>query len=95
MAVVKINVIEVAEGAGPELERRFAENIHEVEGVEGFLGYELLRPTDDGPYYSVSRWESEEAFQAYAAAASEKVRTGNWRGDTATSAKLRSFETVE
>lgn len=92
MTVVKINVIEVAEGAGPELERRFAESIHEVRGAPGFLGNELLRPVGDGPYYSCSRWESDEDFRAFAAQASTQVQTGGWRGDTTVRATLLEFE---
>ena len=42
--VVKINAIEVTEGRGPELEERFAKRAGEVEGMPGFLGFELLRP---------------------------------------------------
>ena len=33
MAVVKINAIEVPEGAGPELEKRFANRLHAVDGL--------------------------------------------------------------
>ena len=66
MAVVKINAIEVPEGAGPELERRFAARHGAVEGAPGFLGFELLRPTaGEDRYFVYTRWESEEAFQAW------------------------------
>jgi heme-degrading monooxygenase HmoA len=44
MAVVKINAIEVPEGAGPELERRFANRLHAVDNQPGFISFELLRP---------------------------------------------------
>ena len=44
MAVVKINAIEVPDGAGAELERRFANRLHAVDGQPGFLSFELLRP---------------------------------------------------
>ena len=37
MAVVKINAIEVPEGAGPELEKRFANRLHAVDNQPGFL----------------------------------------------------------
>jgi len=45
MAVVKINAIDVPEGAGAELEKRFAARAGAVENSPGFLGFELLRPT--------------------------------------------------
>lgn len=68
MAVVKINAIEVPDGAGPELEQRFAARAGAVEGSAGFLGFELLRPTGgDTRYFVYTRWESEDAYQAWAA----------------------------
>ena len=64
--VVKINAIEVAEGRGPELEARFAKRAGEVEGMPGFLGFELLRPVEgESRYFVYTRWESEEAFRAW------------------------------
>ena len=35
MSVVKINAIEVPEGAGPELEKRFAARMHSVDEQPG------------------------------------------------------------
>ena len=62
--VVKINAIEVAEGRGPELEERFAKRAGEVEGMPGFLGFELLRPAKgETRYFVYTRWETEEDFQ--------------------------------
>ena len=45
MSVVKINAIEVPEGMGAELEKRFGARVGEVEKMPGFEGFELLRPT--------------------------------------------------
>ena len=59
MAVVKINAIEVPEGAGRELEKRFANRLHAVDNQPGFLGFELLRPVaGEQRYFVVTRWES-------------------------------------
>lgn len=66
MSVVKINAIEVPEGAGPRLEERFRDRLGEVEKSPGFLGFELLRPTaGETRYFVYTRWESDEAFQAW------------------------------
>lgn len=66
MAVVKINAIEVAPENGPKLEERFANRASEVEKMPGFLGFELLRPVEgETRYFVYTRWESEEAFQAW------------------------------
>jgi len=66
MTVVKINAIEVPEGAGPELEARFAARAGAVEQSAGFQGFQLLRPVEgEDRYFVMTWWESEEAFQAW------------------------------
>ncbi|MFP5308618.1 MAG: antibiotic biosynthesis monooxygenase family protein [Actinomycetes bacterium] len=63
--VVKINQLEVEPGKGDVLEERFGSRLRRIE-AEGFLGWELLRPTDEGqPYLAITRWESEAAFDAW------------------------------
>ena len=44
MSIVKINAITVPEGAGEELERRFAARKHAIDSQPGFEGFQLLRP---------------------------------------------------
>lgn len=64
MSVVKINAIEVPEGAGPALEQRFAARAGMVDTQPGFEEFMLLRPVSgDDRYFVLTRWESEEAFQ--------------------------------
>lgn len=71
MSVVKINAIEVAPDRAAELEERFANRVGEVEQQPGFEGYELLRPVaGETRYFVYTRWESEEAFQAWVSSAS-------------------------
>lgn len=66
MSVVKINVLEVPEGRGEVLEERFAARAGEVEQVDGFESFDLLRPTEGTDrYLVVTRWRDEEAFQAW------------------------------
>jgi len=66
MSVVKINAIEVPEGKGSELEERFAARAGQVDQQPGFEEFMLLRPTaGDDRYFVLTRWESEEAFQAW------------------------------
>lgn len=76
MAVVKINALEVASGKGVELEERFARRAGEIERTPGFLGFELLRPIEgETRYFVYTRWESEEAFQAWVQ--SDEFRRGH------------------
>ena len=66
MSVVKINAISVPDGNGEELERRFAARAGQVDQQPGFEEFMLLRPVaGDDRYFVVTRWESEEAFQAW------------------------------
>jgi heme-degrading monooxygenase HmoA len=66
VSIVRINAIEVPEGMGPMLEERFAKRAGEVENMDGFQGFELLRPTEgEDRYFVYTRWESEDAFNAW------------------------------
>jgi heme-degrading monooxygenase HmoA len=96
MAIVKINAIEVPEDAGPELERRFAARHRAVEGAPGFLGFELLRPVKgESRYFVYTKWESEEAFQAWASSGAREAHAGQRERPVATGATLLEFEVVQ
>ncbi len=97
MAVVKINAIEVPEGAGPELEKRFAARLGAVEDSPGFLGFELLRPVaGENRYFVYTKWESEEAFQAWSSGPSRQAHAGaQGARPAATGASLLEFEVVQ
>lgn len=66
MSIVKINAITVPEGAGEELERRFAARKHAIDGQPGFEGFQLLRPVKgEDRYFVFTRWADEESYQAW------------------------------
>ncbi|KAF0970856.1 MULTISPECIES: antibiotic biosynthesis monooxygenase family protein [Gordonia] len=95
MSVVKINAITVPEGAGPELEKRFANRAHSVDGSKGFLGFQLLRPVKgDDRYFVVTQWESEEDFQAWASGPAREAHAGERAKPVASGADLLEFEVV-
>ncbi|MFF0493212.1 antibiotic biosynthesis monooxygenase family protein [Nocardia sp. NPDC003482] len=95
MAVVKINAIEIPEGAGPELEKRFAARAHAVENSPGFLGFQLLRPTaGENRYFVVTQWDSEESFAAWRDGPAREAHAGQARQPVATGASLLEFEVV-
>ncbi|MFC9788198.1 mycobilin-forming heme oxygenase MhuD [Rhodococcus sp. NPDC127528] len=95
MAVVKINAIEVPAGAGPELEKRFAQRADAVENSPGFLGFQLLRPTGgETRYFVVTQWESEDAFAAWRDGDARAAHAGEARKPVATGASLLEFEVV-
>jgi heme-degrading monooxygenase HmoA len=96
MAVVKINAIEVPEGAGPELEKRFAHRLHAVDNQPGFLGFELLRPVKgDNRYFVYTRWESEEHFQAWVNGPAKEAHAGERARPVASGSDLLEFEVVQ
>ncbi|OWY80036.1 MULTISPECIES: antibiotic biosynthesis monooxygenase family protein [Rhodococcus] len=95
MAVVKINAIEVPEGAGPELEKRFANRAHTVDNSPGFLGFQLLRPTaGENRYFVVTQWESEEDFAAWRDGDARAAHAGEAKKPVASGASLLEFEVV-
>ena len=96
MAVVKINAIEVPEGSGPELERRFAARHGSVESAPGFLGFELLRPVaGESRYFVYTRWESEEAFRSWAEGPAREAHSGERAQPVATGSALLEFEVIQ
>ena len=97
MSVVKINAIEVPEGMGEVLEERFAKRAGAIDSVDGFEGFELLRPTDGkGVYYVYTRWATDEAFQAWRQ--SEAFGAGHAqhteKGPVGTGSDLFEFEVI-
>jgi heme oxygenase (mycobilin-producing) len=110
VSVVKINVLQVPEGRGEVLEQRFAARAGEVEKVDGFESFELLRPTEGfDRYLVVTRWRDEEAFQGWLSsqafqqghaqsagdqAASGGGHPGQGGGPAATGSELWGFEIV-
>ena len=106
MSVVKINAISVPEGAGPELEARFAARARSVETMPGFEDFQLLRPVEgDDRYFVYTRWDSEESFQAWVQSqAFSHGHTGASGGPSgeggapkpvSTGAQLLAFEVVQ
>lgn len=63
---MKINAISVPPQAHEELEKRFANRAHTVDGTPGFLGFQLLRPVKgEDRYFVVTQWEDEDSFAAW------------------------------
>ena len=96
MSVVKINAISVPEGAGPELEKRFAARKHAVDQEPGFESFQLLRPTaGEDRYFVVTTWASEEDFQRWRDGrmpAAHAAEQGGRAAPVATGADLLEFE---
>ena len=94
-SLVKINAISVPPQAGPELERRFADRAHTVEGAAGFLGFQLLRPVaGDDRYFVVTEWADEESFAAWRDGDARAAHAGEHGKPVSSGASLLEFEVV-
>ncbi|MEK9660100.1 MAG: antibiotic biosynthesis monooxygenase [Chloroflexota bacterium] len=103
--MVKINAITVPEGAGAELEARFAARAGAVEHAPGFEAFELLRPVaGESRYFVYTRWASEEAYQAWVSSSAFAYghrgaggpggHPGGQQASVGTGAELLAFEVV-
>jgi len=97
MTIVRINAIHVPDGAGNEIEKRFAARLGSVDDQPGFLGFELLRPTGDNEerYFVVTHWADVASFDAWVE--STAFRSGHAETDrkpVASGADLLEFDVV-
>ena len=98
MAFVAINVLSVPRERREVLEQRFARRAGEVDKTPGFQAFELLRPVaGDERYFVYTRWDSQEAFQAWTQ--SQAFEHGpaqhTAQGPAATGSELLPFEGAE
>jgi heme-degrading monooxygenase HmoA len=92
MSVVKINAISVPPQAHEELERRFSNRAHTVDGTPGFL---LLRPVKgEDRYFVVTQWEDEESFAAWRDGPAIAAHSGERAKPVSSGADLLEFEVV-
>jgi heme oxygenase (mycobilin-producing) len=98
MSVVKINAITVPLERFDDFAERFAKRAGRVEQAEGFEAFELLRPNDGRDLcLVVTRWRSEEDFQAWVNSADFSAGHSQHRtsGPVGTASELWSFDVLE
>ena len=104
MSIVVINAITVPEGAGAELEARFAARKGAVDQAPGFEAFQLLRPVaGESRYFVMTTWATRADFEAWrdggAKAAHASSASGHGGGEApkpvATGAELLEFEIVD
>jgi heme oxygenase (mycobilin-producing) len=98
MSVVKINAITVPRERLPDFAQRFASRAGRVSGAEGFEGFELLAPNDEREVcLVVTRWRSEDDFQAWVQSADFAAGHAQHRssGPVGTASELWSFDVLE
>jgi heme-degrading monooxygenase HmoA len=98
MSFVAINALTVPEAMRDELERRFGARAGEVEKMDGFQAFELLRPVEGTDRYLVyTRWDSREDFAAWTAsqAFSRGHAQASESGPAASGSEVWSFEIAQ
>lgn len=98
MSIVKINAITVPRERFEEFAQRFASRAGKVSSAEGFESFELLRPNDDREVCLVlTRWRSEEDFQAWLTSADFAAGHSQHRqaGPVGTASEIWSFDVLE
>ena len=98
MSFVTINVLEVPPQRRETLEQRFARRAGEVDKMDGFEAFELLRPVSGNDRYLVyTRWQSKEAFEAWVG--SQAFSRGHAQhaadGPAATGSEVWTFEIAQ
>lgn len=79
--IIVCNRIPVNPEHATAFEDRFANRASLVDGMPGFISYQLLRPKTDGdPYVVMTFWESENHFKAWTE--SPAFREGHARSGT-------------
>lgn len=98
MSVAKINAITVPRERFDEFAERFAARAGRVSSAEGFEAFELLRPNDERDVCLViTRWRSEEDFQAWVASADFAAGHAQHRagGPIGSASEIWSFDVLE
>jgi heme-degrading monooxygenase HmoA len=98
MSIVKINAITVPPERSDDFAARFANRAGRVEQAEGFESFELLTPNDGRDVCLVlTRWRSEEDFQAWMTGADFAAGHAQHRssGPVGTASEVWSFDVLE
>lgn len=98
MSFVAINVLSVPPEMRATLEQRFAARAGEVDRMEGFEAFELLRPVEGTDTYLVyTRWDSEASFRAWldSQAFAKGHAQHHAQGPAASGSELWTFEVAE
>jgi heme-degrading monooxygenase HmoA len=98
--IVICNRIPVNSEHAAAFEERFADRANLVDGMAGFISFQLLRPKQEGdPYVVMTFWETEADFKAWTQSAEFKeghARSGSLPPETfAGHPKIEMFEVIQ
>ena len=92
--IVVCNRIPVNPEHTADFEARFADRANLVDGMPGFVSFQLLRPTKPGdPYVVMTFWESQEHFEGWTQSAAFKE--GHARSSTLPPAAFQDHPKIE
>jgi heme oxygenase (mycobilin-producing) len=98
MSFVAINVLTVPPEMREVLEQRFGARAGEVEQMDGFEAFELLRPAEGQDRYLVyTRWRDEASFRAWVDSSSFSRGHAQHQSDgpAASTSELWTFEVAQ
>ena len=98
MSFVVINVLTVPQPMREVLEERFANRAGEVERMDGFEYFELLRPVEGQDKYLVyTRWRSKDDFTAWmsSAAFGQGHAQSSEKGPASTDSQIWTFDVAQ
>ena len=68
MTVIKINALTIPADTGDEIVARFEPAIGRLPDLEGFVRFQLLKPTDGSEqWFVLTEWADEEAYEGWKA----------------------------
>jgi heme-degrading monooxygenase HmoA len=98
MSFVAINVLAVPPQMREVLEERFSKRAGEVDKMDGFEHFELLRPAEgQDAYFVYTRWDSEASFKAWldSQAFGQGHAQASEGGPAATGSQVWTFEVAQ
>ena len=98
MSFVVINAMTVPPAMRDTLEQRFASRAGEVDKMDGFEHFELLRPVEGLDRYLVyTRWDSQASFEAWrtSQAFGQGHAQASASGPAASGSEIWAFEVAE
>lgn len=79
--IIVCNRIPVNPDHADAFEEAFAQRANLVDGMDGFISFQILRPTDpEAPYIVQTFWESQAAYEAWVN--SDEFKKGHAQGGT-------------
>jgi heme-degrading monooxygenase HmoA len=93
--LIVMNVVQVSEERREAFEQAFLGRESHVHEAPGFAGFELLRRDREGEYVVLTRWETEEAFKAWANSDSFKRSHRHADGELAHGSEVRFYDVID